>query len=76
MLKLETLIDKLQNIKNKYGNLDVDINVLGGEHYSIQSLCVDTTTSDYKEDDELPSLYIEIDMEENSYKKEILVYEN
>ena len=75
MLKLESLIDVLQEINNKYGNLDVDVNVLGGEHYFIQSICVDTTTSDYKEDDELPSLYIEIDTEEN--KDRILtIYKN
>lgn len=75
MLKLQELIDNLQAIKNKYGNLDVDINVLGGEHYFIQSLCVDTTTSDYKTDDELPSLYIEFDMENNTNNK-LLVYKN
>jgi hypothetical protein len=75
MLKLESLIDVLQEINNKYGNLDVDVNVLGGEHYFIQSICVDTTTSDYKEDDKLPSLYIEIDTEEN--KDRILtIYKN
>lgn len=75
MLKLERLIDVLQKINNRYGNLDVDVNVLGGEHYFIQSICIDTTTSDYKEDDELPSLYIEIDTEEN--KNRILtIYKN
>lgn len=75
MLKLDTLIEKLQAIQCKYGNLDVDVNVLGGEHYFIKSLCVDTTTNNYKLDDELPSLYIEIDMEENK-NNELFVYEN
>ena len=75
MLKLDNLIEKLQAIQSEYGNLDVDVNVLGGEHYFIKSLCVDTTTSDYKQDDELPSLYIEIDMEENK-NNELFIYEN
>ena len=75
MLKLDTLIDKLQTIQSEYGNLDVDVNILGGEHFFIQSLCIDTTTGDYKEDDELPSLYIEIDTEENK-NRELFVYEN
>ena len=70
------LIEKLQFIRSKYGNLDVDVNVWGGEHYSIQSLCVDTTTADYMESDELPSLYIEIDMEENKNRQEPFIYEN
>ena len=52
------------------------MNVWGGEHYSIQSLCVDTTTADYMESDELPSLYIEIDMEENKNRQEPFIYEN
>lgn len=76
MLKLDTLIEKLQFIRSKYGNLDVDVNVWSGEHYSIQSLCVDTTTADYMESDELPSLYIEIDMEENKNRQEPFIYEN
>lgn len=76
MLKLDTLIEKLQAIQSVYGNLDVDVNIWGGEHYSIQSLCIDTTTSDYKEDDELPSLYIEIDTEENKNRENIIIYEN
>ena len=75
MLKLDTLIEKLQAIQCEYGNLDVDVNVLGGEHYFIKRSCVDTTTNDYKLDDELPSLYIEIDMEENK-NNELFVYEN
>ena len=75
MLKLDTLIDKLQAIQSEYGNLDVDVNVLGGEHFFIQSLCIDTTTGDYKDEDELPSLYIEIDIEENK-NRELFVYEN
>lgn len=75
MLKLDTLIDKLQLIRSKYGNLDVDVNVWGGEHYCIKALCIDTTTADYKESDELPSLYIEIDMEENK-NTELFLYEN
>lgn len=75
MLKVEELIDYLQKIKKRYGNLDVDVNVLGGEHYFIKSLCIDTTTGDYKDEDELPSLYIEIDMEENT-NSELFVYKN
>ena len=75
MLKLDNLIEKLQAIQSKYGNLDVDVNVLGGEHYCIQSICIDTTTGDYKDDDELPSLYIEIDTEENR-NRELFIYEN
>ena len=76
MLKLDTLIEKLQAIQSVYGNLDVDVNIWGGEHYSIQSLCIDTTTNDYKEDDELPSLYIEIDIEENKNREDVIIYEN
>lgn len=75
MLKLDNLIEKLEAIQSKYGNLDVDVNVLGGEHYFIQSICIDTTTGDYKDDDELPSLYIEIDTEENR-NRELFVYKN
>ena len=75
MLKLNTLIEKLQAIQCEYGNLDVDINVLGGEHYFIKSLCVDKTTNYYKLEHELPSLYIEIDIEENK-NTELFVYEN
>ena len=37
MLKLDTLIEKLQAIQCEYGNLDVDVNVLGGEHYFIKN---------------------------------------
>lgn len=74
MLKLDTLIDELEKIRNEHGNLTVDVNVLGGEHYFIKSLCVDTTINDYRLDDELPSLYIEIDMEENRNNK-LFTYE-
>lgn len=72
MLKINTLVDYLQRIQSKYGNLNVDINVLSGEHYDIQSLCIDTNCD---EDDELPRLYIEIDMEENK-SREPFVYIN
>lgn len=74
MLKLDTLIEKLQAVQCEYGNLDVDVNVLGGEHYFIKNLCIDTTTVNYDEE-EMPSLYIEIDMEENK-DTELFVYEN
>lgn len=39
MLKLDTLIEKLQAIQCEYGNLDVDVNVLGDEHYFIKKIC-------------------------------------
>ena len=71
MLKLDTLIEKLEAIQCEYG--DVDVNVLGDKHYFIKSLCIDTTTIDSNEY-EMPSLYIEIDMKENT-DTELDIYE-
>lgn len=40
-MKLSELIDKLQKIQNKYGNMTIEGNILGGERMELSSLCIE-----------------------------------
>lgn len=74
-MKINDLITALSVVKDKYGNINVELNELNGEHYYIQQLCVDTTSIPYNEN-ESPDLLIEFDSKDNKYKSEVVVYEN
>lgn len=74
-MKLNDLIIALNVIKDKYGDLNVELNELNGEHYYIKQLCVDTTSAPYTEDNK-PELLIEFDSTDNYYIENTIIYEN
>ena len=57
-LTLNKLIEHLQRIRDKYGNMSVSANIISDENCFVTSLCVDTT------DDE-PTLLIEVEKSED-----------
>ena len=57
-LTLNKLIEHLQRIRDKYGNMSVSANIISDENCFVSSLCVDTT------DDE-PTLLIEVEKAED-----------
>lgn len=66
---LSDLITELQDIEDKYGDMPVTINVLGGDWTGINNICVYCPTDE-------PILLLETDLDERTeITKEIRVYE-
>lgn len=66
---LSDIIAELQDIHDKYGDMPVTVNVLGGDWLGIKGICT------YCPDDE-PVLLLEVDIDDKvEISREIQVYE-